>query len=127
MRKLSWLIVSFASTLFGYPAEPVAAHEPPPCSLTYERTTAIGHAAHAADPSNVFTDYGGDQASKLLAAINAKPPATEYSAEHVVVIERPDDGVVMIALVHDGCAAHRVQTTIEGWSELRRGAIGDAL
>ena len=97
------------------------------CSLTYERATAIGHAAHLADPTNVFTDYGGAQAVKLLAAINAEPPMTAFPAERVLVIERPDDDLVMVALVHDGCAGERLSTTPETWVALRRGAIGDAL
>ena len=98
-----------------------------PCTLSYARATAIGRAAHAADATNVFTDYNGDQAAKLLAAINADPPVTTYSAERILVIERPDDDLVMVALVHDGCADKRIQTTPVKWGELRRGAIGDAL
>ena len=88
-----------------------------PCALTYERAAAIGRGAHAANPAIVFTDYDGDQAAKLLAAINAQPPVTDYPAERVLVIERPDDGVVMVALVHDGCAGHRAQTTTSAWGK----------
>ena len=98
-----------------------------PCPLSYERAVAIGHAAHAADPTNVFTDYDGSQAAKLLVAINAEPPETDYPAERILVIERPDDDVVMIALVHEGCADKRLQTTPDEWIKMRRGAIGDAL
>ena len=97
------------------------------CSLTYQRAIAIGHAAARADPTNIFTDYDGDQAAKLLAAINAQPPVTAFPAERVLVIERPDDDLVMVALVHDGCAGERLSTTPEAWVALRRGAIGDAL
>ena len=103
------------------------SHAAEPCSLTYDRATAIGHAATRADPTNIFTDYNGDQAAKLLAAINAQPPVTAFPAERVLVIERPDDDLVMVALVHDGCAGERLSTTPEAWVALRRGAIGDAL
>ena len=68
------------------------------CSFTYERATAIGHAAASTDPMNVFTDYGSAEAAKLLAAINTLPPVTAYPAEHILVIERTDDDFVMIAL-----------------------------
>lgn len=103
------------------------AHADDVCSLTYERAIAIGHAAARADPTNVFTDYGGDQAAKLLAAINAEPPVTAFPAERVLVIELPDDDLVMVALMHDSCAEKRLSTTPDHWGELRRAAIGDAL
>ena len=97
----------------------------PTCSLTYERASATGRAAVVADPTAVFTDYSNDEAVKLLAAINALPPATEYLAEHVLVVETPDDDSVMVALVHDDCVSQTFRTPHEDWEKLRRGAIGD--
>lgn len=84
-----------------------------------------GRAAVEADPTAVFTDYRGDETSKFLAAINAVPPVTEYLAEHVLVVETPDDEPVMVALVHDGSVVWSNAARHEDWTKVRRGAIGD--
>jgi hypothetical protein len=76
----------------------------PSCSFSYEQASARGRAAVKADPTPVFTDYGGNEAARSLATINATPPATEYLAEHVLTLEMPDDDPVVV-LVHDGCVA----------------------
>jgi hypothetical protein len=95
------------------------------CEVTYERATAVGRAAVAADPAAVFTDYSGGEAAQLLAAINAAPPATAYLAEHVLVVETPGGERVRVALIHDGCLAHALEASPDGWRKLRSGAIGD--
>ncbi len=60
----------------------------------------------------------------MLAAINAVPPVTEYLAEHVLVVETPDDESVMVALIHYGSVVWRNAARHEDWTKLRRGAIG---
>ena len=114
---------SFASDM---PARPNSL---PGCdSATYEQATATGHRVVAANPSTVFTDYAGDEAAKLLAVINAFPPATKYPAEHVLVIEMDaEDWPVMIGLVHDGCIIISIKARQDTWTKMRHGALGDAL
>jgi hypothetical protein len=108
---------------------------------TYEQAIAVGRAAVAADPTaTTFTDYSGDKAAKLLAAINTRPPVSDYPAEHVLVTEvssfdsesdsinKDDDSDaydVSIALVHDGCVIALAQLEQEDWAALRTAAIGD--
>jgi hypothetical protein len=109
---------------------PARPNSLPGCeSATYESALKTGQAIVASHPNAVFTDYSGDESDKLLAVVNAFPPVTKYLAEHVLVVETPDDddSHVMIGLVHNGCVIVSAIAPQGHWSALRRGAIGDAL
>jgi hypothetical protein len=98
----------------------------PKCDgATYEQAIKTGRTIVVSHPSAVFHDHNDDEAAKLIAAINAMPPATEYLAEHILNVETPDDDPVRVALVHDGCMAQAFEAGHTAWSNLRRGAIGD--
>lgn len=53
----------------------------------------------------------------MLAAINTVPPVTEYLAEHVLVVETPNDEPVMVALVHDGSIVWSNAARHEDWTK----------
>ena len=59
----------------------------PKCATTYEQATAKGRDLVAKNPAVEFDDYSGDDAAKLLAALNAQPPVTHLLAEHILVVE----------------------------------------
>lgn len=95
----------------------------PACEVTYEQAAKAGRAAAAADSASVFTDYDGEEAAKLVAAINAQPPVTAYPAEHILAVENPDEA--MIALIHNGCLTEAFMAPHGAWAALRHGAIGE--
>lgn len=121
-------VFMIAPALADMPARPNSL---PGCdSATYAQATATGHRVVAANPKTaVFTDYVGAEAAKLLAMVNAFPPASNYPTEHVLVIEMPvdEDTLVMIGLVHEGCVVLTAQARPEAWAQMRKNAIGDAL
>jgi hypothetical protein len=92
--------------------------------MPYEEAVGYGRRAVADDPSVVFTDYEGDEAAALLKGINAFPPVSDWPAEHLLVVERPEDPVI-VGLVHVGCLARAFSVPHDDWANLRRTAIGD--
>jgi hypothetical protein len=107
---------------------PRAAHAEdakPACEMPYDEAVGYGRRAVAEDPSAVFIDYGGEEAAALLKGINAFPPASEWAAEHILVLERPEDSVI-VGLVHEDCLTRAFKIPHDDWATVRRSAIGDA-
>jgi hypothetical protein len=66
------------------------------------------------NPQAVFTDYSGEQAAKLMAGLNAMPPVSEWTAEHILVFDFPD-APIMVGLVERGCVTRAFKIPREDW------------
>ncbi len=94
------------------------------CEVSYAHAREIGRQVVEADPSTVFIDYGEDDATKLLIAINASPPPPDWTAEHILTVDIPDEPII-VALIHDGCITQSFREDRDEWAKIRRAAIGD--
>jgi hypothetical protein len=103
----------------------------PKCAATYEQATAKGRDLVAKNPAVEFDDYSGDDAAKLLAALNAQPPVTHLLADHILVVEMAaqDDEdsptLAMVALVHGGCIANVLRPPHGEWVAFLAKTLGD--
>jgi hypothetical protein len=103
----------------------------PKCAATYEQAIAKGRDLVAKNPAVEFDDYSGDDAAKLLAALNAQPPLTHLLAEHILVVEMAaqDDEdsptLAMVALVHGGCIANVLRPPHGEWVSFLARTLGD--
>ncbi len=62
--------------LFAAHAEPHAAPAPK-CEMPYDEAVSYGRRGVADNPEATFTDYSGDQATRLLAGLNGEPPVSD--------------------------------------------------
>lgn len=105
-------------------ADPAPAPAPAKCEMPYDEAVAYGRRGVAADDAAVFTDYSGEEASKLLIGINAFPPVSDWSADHILVFDAPDEPIV-VGLVDQGCVTKAFKVPREDWAGVRRAALGD--
>jgi hypothetical protein len=123
--RLGFLAVGLAG-IGSYPAasraDPVAA--PAKCEMPYDEAVSYGRRGVAADNAAVFTDYSGEEASKLLDGINAFPPVSDWAADHILVFDSPDEPIV-VGLVEAGCVTKAFKVPRDDWAGVRRAALGD--
>jgi hypothetical protein len=109
-----------------YPAVARADPAPAPakCEMTYEEAVSYGNRGVAADSTAAFSDYSGEEAVKLLAGINSFPPVSDWTADHILVFDAPDEAIV-VGLVDKGCVTKAFKVPRDDWATLRSEAIGD--
>jgi hypothetical protein len=72
-------------------------------------------------------DFAGADATVLLEAINDAPPRSHLTADHILVLERPDSDSVKIALVSHDCVTNWTTMSEEDWRRLKVAAISGGL
>jgi hypothetical protein len=109
-----------------YPAVARADPAPAPakCERPYDEAVSYGRRGVAADNAAEFTDYSGENAAKLLIGINAFPPVSDWTADHILVFDSPD-GAIVVGLVEKGCLTKALEVPREDWAGVRRAALGD--
>jgi hypothetical protein len=128
--RLGFIAVVLAG-IGSYPAVSRADPAPAPprapaakCEMPYDEAVSYGRRGVAADNAAVFTDYSGEEASKLLIGINAFPPVSDWTADHILVFDAPDEAIV-VGLVEKGCLTKALEVPREDWAGVRRAALGD--
>ena len=125
--RLGFLTVMLAGISFQAgigPARADATPAPAKCEMPYDEAVSYGRRGVAADNSAAFTDYSGEEAGKLLEGINAFPPVSDWSADHILVFDSPDEPIV-VGLVDKGCVTKAFKLPREDWADIRRAALGD--
>lgn len=121
---LASLSIALASPMGIAPRSAHAEDALPACEMPYDEAVGYGRRAVADDPSAIFIDYAGEEAAALLKGINSFPPVSDWPAEHILVVERSDDPVI-VGLVHEGCLTRAFKVPHDDWANVRRAAIGD--
>jgi hypothetical protein len=110
-------------------APPAGAHDlhakAAPCEVTYEHIVEIGRGIVAENPDATFTDYTGAEARKIVDAFNAVEPVSDWTAEHVLVIDPADDEAFRVGIVDKGCLTHAFPAPRGAWQGMVRAALGD--
>jgi hypothetical protein len=122
--RLGFLAIALAGIVaFAAPsrADPSPAAK---CEMPYDEAVSYGRRGVAADNAAVFTDYSGEEASKLLIGINSFPPVSDWTADHILVFDAPDEAIV-VGLVDKGCVTKAFKVPRDDWATLRSEAIGD--
>ncbi len=98
----------------------------PICKLTEAHALLKLRAMVDSDPAKVelFT-YTGSRATKLINALNAEPPETHYKAEKLFVLTSKGSERVFVFAVSNGCADTILGVPLDGWTSIRRSALGD--
>lgn len=108
------------------PIGPTYADEAPApkCEMSYDEAVGYGRCGVAEDDAAIFTDYSGDEAAKLIAGINAFPPVSDWTADHILVFDAPGEPVV-VGLVNGGCVDKAFKVPRGDWAGVLRAALGD--
>jgi len=114
------VVIALAPTAPAFAADEVPAA---PSCLTYENAKAIGEDRASAEHNTKFMDFGGEDATALIKAINATPPESDLAAERVLVLERPDLDEVKLALIVAGCVTHAAVTSEQEWRRVKTQAL----
>jgi len=116
--------MAFHAEYFGPGALAAEAAPAPNCEMPYDEAVGYGRRGVADDNAAVFTDYSGEEATKLLVGINAFPPVSDWAADHILVFESPDEPIV-VGLVDHGCVTKAFKVPRDDWAGVRRAALGD--
>jgi hypothetical protein len=127
LNALSRAALIAAAVALGAP--PAGAHDlhakATPCEWTYEHIVDLGHEVVEENPDATFTDYAGAEARKIVDAMNAVEPVSDWTAEHVFVIDPAIDEAVRVGLFDEGCATHAFRVPRGAWQGMVRAALGD--
>jgi len=107
---------------------PVYAHEfhaKAACQMSYDEAVGIGHAVVAANSDATFADYSGAQAGKLVDRLNAVEPISHWVADHIIVIDAADGGVIRVGVVEHDCLTHALPIPRDIWPAIVTEALGD--
>ena len=102
------------------------AENAPACEMTTADAAALGRRAAAETEGGVFRDYSDAEAARLLAIINAQPPATRWRADRILTLELPGARVVL-ALALGDCEFVSFTAAPAAWDALRDHALGQPL
>ncbi len=97
----------------------------PVCKLTEAQAGVKLRGMVATDPKVEMFTYLGDRATKLLNALNAEPPETHYRAEKLFVLMHKGSERVFVFAISNGCADTILGVPLDGWTSIRRSALGD--
>jgi hypothetical protein len=95
-----------------------------PCETTYGRVVEISRQVVAANSGASVTDYTGDEAKKIIDALNAVEPVSTWGAEHILVIDPSGDEPFRVAIVDKGCMTHALAAPRSIWSKMVRDVLG---
>jgi hypothetical protein len=107
------------------------AHDPhakartkPACETTYARVAEIGRQILSQDAQATYVEYTGDEAAKILTAINAVEPVSSWAADKIVAIDPDGEQPFRVALIEKGCATRAFPVPRAVWPDLVTSAIG---
>ncbi len=98
---------------------------PAPACASYDVALAAAAQAHDKLPGSRLIAFSAEEARRLMDVINAEPPATDYHADVVLVLQLAD-GSAMAGFVVDGCFVGPARLSAERWAKLRNEAFGAA-
>jgi hypothetical protein len=97
------------------------------CGVTLGHAREIGRGVLTSNPNGAYTEYTGDEALKILDAINETPPVSAFAADTIIVIDAADGEAFRVGLSVDGCVERAFPVPREVWPGLVRAALGDGL
>jgi hypothetical protein len=97
----------------------------PACRMTYEQVRDIGAKIVTGDAQAVYVEYTGEEARKLIAAINAVEPVSDWRADKIIAIDADDEGPFRVAVIEAGCVTHAAPVPRGVWPALLSAALGD--
>ncbi len=103
-----------------------AADAPAACERSYASAVEIGRNAAAGVSGAAFRDYAGSDAHALMAEINSHEPATDWRADHLLVVNLPGTPVI-IGVVEGDCLTHTVMADPAVWREAVTRRLGSPL
>lgn len=95
------------------------------CQVTHSRAREIGRKVMSDNPDASYTEYSGDEAKKIIDAINSTPPVSAWDADTIIVIDAKDGGPFRIGLIVNDCVTRAMPIPREVWPDLVRTAIGE--
>jgi hypothetical protein len=100
-------------------------HAKPACQMTYDEAVGLGHAVVEANADATFSDYSGAEAEKIVGTLNAVEPVSHWIADHVIVIDAADGGVIRVGVVSNDCLIHALPVPRDIWPAIVSQALGD--
>lgn len=85
--------------------------------------TPVGRAAKAMTDGDaeVAIDMGAEEASEWLDRYNRLPPPTSFTADRIIVLERPGEPEVLLMAGRKGCLAWLLLVSRKVWLQISRG------
>ena len=124
--RLSCAAILASALALTAPASARDLHVTKKCETNYTETLAIANRVVEATPGAKVTDYSGPDAQKLIAAINAVEPVSDWTATHIIVVDTGEDAFRVGIIDHD-CLTHASPVPRAVWPDMVKQALGDAL
>lgn len=96
------------------------------CAFTYQQARLIAEAVAENEPAVRYEEFDGERAQKLIAVINATPPAGDIALDRILTNAHTDTGRVKIAYVKGECVFYSGEVAIAEFEALKARAFGDA-
>ncbi len=126
MRSIACAIVSLA--LLCDPTFAKKIEPPEKCLAQADKVIATLQANVEANPDFQLQIFTGERAKKLVAAVNAFKPVTNYGGDRVIVLTRDGEagGAAMMLFVTKDCVTHPFDPIpMAAWKKVMQKVFGD--
>lgn len=125
LARLAFLVAALVATVSHVRARDLHAHPAAPaCDLTNRQVSAIGREIVAKDAQATYVEYHGDEARKLIGAINSVAPVSHWDADAIVAIDPDGEQPFRVAIIVSGCATHAFPVPRGIWPGVVAQALG---